>query len=326
MRRRWDWSMKAGRQTTLRDQAVVARHWRSFRAAGHADPASGRSRHRHRVRALPASNGSREREIRADVRAVTATEFATVLGDASGPLVSTAEHVLAALRGLGVDNAIVEIDGPEVPIMDGSAAPFVAAIDQAGIVTLRCRGATSRFSSRSASPWTTRSARLRPHRARLPRRGRDRLRPSADRPAGACARRQAGHLPPRTRARPHLRLHARRGEALERAATRSAPRSRIRSSSPTTACSIRKACAFPTSSSATRRSTRSAIWRSPGAAARRLPLGARRPQAQPCGAVGADGRSSAWTLVEGEAVRPGRGHAEVGRSAWWLPAYGPDVS
>jgi len=66
---------------------------------------------------------------------VIATEFATVLGDRNGPLVSTAEHVLAALRGMGVDNATIEIDGPEVPIMDGSAAAFVAAIDQAGIVT-----------------------------------------------------------------------------------------------------------------------------------------------------------------------------------------------
>ena len=64
-----------------------------------------------------------------------ATDFATVLGDRDGPLVSTAEHVLAALRGMGVDNATIEIDGPEVPIMDGSAAAFVAAIDQAGIVT-----------------------------------------------------------------------------------------------------------------------------------------------------------------------------------------------
>src|SRR5215475_3596434 len=81
-------------------------------------------------------NGSIEREIRADVRAVTATEFATVLGDARGPLCSTAEHLLAALRGLGVDNAVIEIDGPEVPIMDGSAAAFVDAIDQAGITTL----------------------------------------------------------------------------------------------------------------------------------------------------------------------------------------------
>ena len=67
---------------------------------------------------------------------MTATEFATVLGDASGPLVSTVEHVLAALYGLGVDNAIVEIDGPEVPIMDGSAAAFAAAIDRVGVESL----------------------------------------------------------------------------------------------------------------------------------------------------------------------------------------------
>jgi UDP-3-O-[3-hydroxymyristoyl] N-acetylglucosamine deacetylase len=79
------------------------------------------------------ADGAIEREIRADVRAVTATEFATVLGDASGPLCSTAEHLLAALRGLHVDNVVVEIDGPEVPIMDGSAAAFVDALDQAGL-------------------------------------------------------------------------------------------------------------------------------------------------------------------------------------------------
>ena len=66
---------------------------------------------------------------------MTATEFATVLGDASGPLCSTAEHLLAALRGLNVDNVMVEIDGPEVPIMDGSAAAFVDALDQAGLTT-----------------------------------------------------------------------------------------------------------------------------------------------------------------------------------------------
>jgi UDP-3-O-[3-hydroxymyristoyl] N-acetylglucosamine deacetylase len=75
-----------------------------------------------------------DREVPAVAESVIATEFATVLGDRNGPLVSTAEHVLAALRGMGVDNATVELDGPEVPIMDGSAAAFVAAIDQAGIV------------------------------------------------------------------------------------------------------------------------------------------------------------------------------------------------
>ena len=83
------------------------------------------------------AEGRPEREIRAHARYVTATELATVLGDdESGPCVSTIEHVMAALCGLGVDNAIIEIDGPEAPIMDGSAAAFVAAIDQAGIVAL----------------------------------------------------------------------------------------------------------------------------------------------------------------------------------------------
>jgi UDP-3-O-[3-hydroxymyristoyl] N-acetylglucosamine deacetylase len=75
-----------------------------------------------------------DREVPAVAESVIATEFATVLGDRSGPLVSTAEHVLAALRGMGIDNATIELDGPEVPIMDGSAAAFVAAIDQAGTV------------------------------------------------------------------------------------------------------------------------------------------------------------------------------------------------
>ena len=83
-----------------------------------------------------------DREVAAVAGSVIATEFATVLGDREGPLVSTAEHVLAALRGMGVDNATIEVDGPEVPIMDGSSAAFVAAIDQAGIVT---QSATRRF-------------------------------------------------------------------------------------------------------------------------------------------------------------------------------------
>jgi UDP-3-O-[3-hydroxymyristoyl] N-acetylglucosamine deacetylase len=127
--------MKAGKQTTLRNQAVI-----SGIGVHSGLPAT--------LTLLPADantgivfvrtgrDGQSDREIRADVRAVTATEFATVLGDAAGPLCSTTEHVLAALSGLGVDNAIIEIDGAEVPIMDGSAAPFVAAIDQVGVTTL----------------------------------------------------------------------------------------------------------------------------------------------------------------------------------------------
>ncbi len=47
--------------------------------------------------------------------------------------VSTVEHVMAALHGMGIDNCRVEVDGPEIPILDGSAAPFVALINQAGV-------------------------------------------------------------------------------------------------------------------------------------------------------------------------------------------------
>jgi UDP-3-O-[3-hydroxymyristoyl] N-acetylglucosamine deacetylase len=125
----------AGRQTTLRNHATVSGigvHSGSpaTLTLHPADANSGIAFLR------CGSDGESDRELRADYRSVTATEFATVLGDERGPAISTAEHVLAALRGLGVDNAVVEIDGPEVPIMDGSAAAFVAAIDQAGIVTL----------------------------------------------------------------------------------------------------------------------------------------------------------------------------------------------
>ncbi len=124
--------MKGAKQTTLRDQVAVSGigvHSGSpvTLTLNPADDDSGI------VFQRVTAGGAVEREIRADVRAVTATEFATVLGDAKGPLCSTAEHLLAALRGLGVDNVVVEIDGPEVPIMDGSAAPFVDAIDQAGL-------------------------------------------------------------------------------------------------------------------------------------------------------------------------------------------------
>jgi UDP-3-O-[3-hydroxymyristoyl] N-acetylglucosamine deacetylase len=127
-------SMKAGKQTTLGDDATISgigvHSGLPVTLTMHpADPSTGIVFLRTGIEGRP------DREIRADVRSVTATEFATVLGDHSGPLCSTAEHVMAALSGLGVDNAVIEIDGPEVPIVDGSAEPFVAAIDQAGIVT-----------------------------------------------------------------------------------------------------------------------------------------------------------------------------------------------
>ena len=124
--------MKGAKQTTLREQIAISGVGVHSGAPvtltmNPADDDAGI------VFQRTAADGSVEREVRADVRAVTATEFATVLGDASGPLCSTAEHLLAALRGLHVDNVTIEIDGPEVPIMDGSASAFVDAIDQAGL-------------------------------------------------------------------------------------------------------------------------------------------------------------------------------------------------
>ena len=88
--------MKAARQTTLRDNRAVTgigvHSGLPVTLTIHpADDDSGIAFVRTGI------DGGRDREIRADVRAVTATEFATVLGDADGPLCSTAEHVLAAL-------------------------------------------------------------------------------------------------------------------------------------------------------------------------------------------------------------------------------------
>ena len=77
-----------------------------------------------------------DRIIDAQHLAVTATELCTVIGDRESGVVATIEHLMAAFAGLGIDNVLVEIDGPEVPIMDGSAAPFVDAIDQVGVVTI----------------------------------------------------------------------------------------------------------------------------------------------------------------------------------------------
>lgn len=66
---------------------------------------------------------------------VVSTERATVLANEHGVTISTIEHVLAALRGCGVDNALIEVDGPEIPIFDGSAGLFVEMIDEAGITS-----------------------------------------------------------------------------------------------------------------------------------------------------------------------------------------------
>ena len=75
--------------------------------------------------------------IKADSSSVTDTAFATTLGSnnsSSVTRIKTVEHLMASLAGLGIDNLIVEVKGPEIPIMDGSAHPFVELILKAGIV------------------------------------------------------------------------------------------------------------------------------------------------------------------------------------------------
>ncbi|HMN85106.1 MAG TPA: UDP-3-O-acyl-N-acetylglucosamine deacetylase, partial [Bauldia sp.] len=83
----------------------------------------------------------REQEIPADHRFVSSTDLCTAVG-VSGASVSTIEHLMATLRALEIDNCLIEIDGPEVPVMDGSADAFIDAIDQAGIEHL---SATRRY-------------------------------------------------------------------------------------------------------------------------------------------------------------------------------------
>lgn len=97
-----------------------------------------------RVSVRPAAANSGVVFVRTDVKdrdnviavsgeAVCKTQLGTVITNDAGVTVSTIEHLMAALVMLGVDNAVVEVDGPEMPIMDGSSLPFVRVLDRAGL-------------------------------------------------------------------------------------------------------------------------------------------------------------------------------------------------
>ena len=81
-------------------------------------------------------------EIPARAALVRDTQLCTALVDEHGVRVATIEHLMSALAGVGIDNIIIELTAPEVPIMDGSAAPFVYLLQQAGI---REQDAAKRF-------------------------------------------------------------------------------------------------------------------------------------------------------------------------------------
>jgi UDP-3-O-[3-hydroxymyristoyl] N-acetylglucosamine deacetylase len=127
--------MKLGRQTTLKRRVTVSGQGVHSNAPvsitlNPAPANNGIVFHRSNLPGHP------DRLIEAKWNRVSTTELCTVLGDASRGSVSTVEHLMAALMGLGIDNVSIDIDGPEVPIMDGSAAAFVAALDWAGLKTL----------------------------------------------------------------------------------------------------------------------------------------------------------------------------------------------
>src|SRR5689334_17638849 len=71
--------------------------------------------------------------------AVCDTRLGTTIKNTHGVTVATIEHLMAALWGAGIDNVIVELSGPEVPIMDGSSEPFTFMIECAGVKTLASR-------------------------------------------------------------------------------------------------------------------------------------------------------------------------------------------
>ncbi len=73
-----------------------------------------------------------DNRVPATGEAVCKTQLGTVIGNAAGVTVATIEHLMAALAMLGIDNAVIDVDGPEMPIMDGSSEPFVRVLDRAG--------------------------------------------------------------------------------------------------------------------------------------------------------------------------------------------------
>ncbi len=85
------------------------------------------------VRFIRTDVSDRDNVVSARYDAVVDTRLCTILANGAGVAVATVEHLMAALAGVGVTNATVLVDGPEIPIMDGSSEPFVREIVKAGV-------------------------------------------------------------------------------------------------------------------------------------------------------------------------------------------------
>ena len=81
------------------------------------------------------SGPSAERRVTVGPQALIEASLCTLIGNPQGVTISTIEHLMAALSGCGIHNALITLDGPEVPILDGSSRPFVTAFVEAGVQT-----------------------------------------------------------------------------------------------------------------------------------------------------------------------------------------------
>lgn len=130
------------------NNTVEAMMQRSIKTSIHCTGIGVHSGRKTSLRLVPAPSNSGIRFVRTDVAKsdpgrdnvipatwdrVTETQLCTVISNDAEVTVSTVEHVMAALRGCSIDNVVIEVDGPEVPIMDGSAEPFVFLVECAGI-------------------------------------------------------------------------------------------------------------------------------------------------------------------------------------------------
>ena len=104
----------------------------------------------------------RDARIPADARLVATTNLGTTLRNASGAEIATVEHFMAACTGLEIDNLLVEVDGPELPILDGSSAPFVQLLMNAGLKAQSAPRSRIEIVERVAVAVGTKSAALEP--------------------------------------------------------------------------------------------------------------------------------------------------------------------
>ena len=201
-------------------------------------------------------------EIQAIGRNVAKVSYATSLMR-QGVLISTTEHLLSACIGTGIDNVIVELDNLELPILDGSALPYVEAFHNVGIKIQRRRREYIRILRKVEVRENDKFIGVYPGDGYSITYEIDF--PHAHRPAGVHGRSGRRRLRRRDRRRPHLRLPRRRAHAARHGADPRRIGGERHHPDAATACRT-AACAFPMSSSATRCSTSSATSRSPATA------------------------------------------------------------